>query len=118
MAFRALMLAAVLALGLAAPGLADDAPTLEQCEARFDTCMSACQAANPDSSAGLAGCQARCAAERAGCEAKAGYEQAKPWVQEQFERMEDFFEGFRKGPGDEPPPPAKEAPADVGPKDI
>lgn len=102
---RRLLIAAILAFGLSGPALAQDeeGPTLDQCAADFDSCMESCSEANADSSAGLAGCQARCAANRAACEAQAGYEEAKPWVQEQFERMEEFFNGFRDGPGDTPP---------------
>lgn len=123
MGIQPFLIAAFLALVLASPAHAqtdDPIPTLGQCEARFDTCMSACSAANPASSAGLAGCQARCAANRAACEAKAGYEKAKPWVQEQFEAMEDFFEGFREGGGErgpaapEAPPPAQPVPRSDG----
>ncbi len=127
MAWRPLVLAMGLAMVLTAAatnaGAAEDVPTLGQCKASFDRCMTACEAANPEAGAGLAGCQARCAAERAGCEAKAGYEQAKPWVQEQFENMQKFFDGFSKGPegGSAPPTdkaPSSDGPADSAPKDI
>lgn len=111
------VLAPALALGVGGSvSMAQEVPALEQCEARFDACVTACEKKNLDSSAGLAGCQARCAANRAACEAQAGYEQAKPWVQEQFERMEDFFEGFRDGPQDAPPavPEREDGDAEAG----
>lgn len=107
--------ALILSAGGAVPmAQAQEVPALEQCEARFDACVTACEKKNLDSSAGLAGCQARCAANRAACEAQAGYEQAKPWVQEQFERMEDFFEGFRDGPQDAPPAVPERENGDAG----
>lgn len=118
---------AFLTLGLAAGGASAaaaqqaDEEALLVCGEAFDACQARCGAAYPEDRAAEAGCQAACAADRAVCEAKAGYEQAKPWVADQFRKMQRFFEGFSEQgqapdrlPPPEPPAPSVPVP-DAGP---
>lgn len=91
---------ALLVVLSAVPALAQqqgDSSALEQCEGAFRQCMAGCEMAYPGDQAGEAGCQASCAADRAVCEARTGYEQAKPWVEEQFRTLQRFLEGFSRG---------------------
>ncbi|MGC2856271.1 hypothetical protein ACM64Y_12435 [Novispirillum sp. DQ9] len=95
---RLLSAVAAIVLLAALPACAEEeAPTLESCARAYGSCVDAC-GGSQDSEAARAGCVARCAARRASCEAEAGYEQAKPWLQEQVDKLEDFLRGFREGP--------------------
>ncbi|MCA1940144.1 MAG: hypothetical protein LDL26_04040 [Caenispirillum bisanense] len=101
--------AAALILGvvqMAAAAQAADEEALAVCGESFDACSLRCEQSYPDDAAASAGCQAACAADRAVCEAKAGYEQAKPWVADQFRKMQRFFEGFSEQGRDPEPAPA------------
>ncbi len=95
----ALFLAAGLAFSASAGA---ESPTLESCARAYGTCVDSCAERHETESA-RAGCTARCAASRAKCEAEAGYEQAKPWLRDQVDKLEDFLRGFREGPEDAPP---------------
>lgn len=112
---RAVIVAALLAIAVPAAASGEEAeteaaPTLEMCAESFDQCIARCAARNPDSAAAQAGCEARCTTDRATCEAKAGYEEAKPWVREQMQKLRDFFRGFGEGP-EGTPPPTEEVPS-------
>lgn len=98
---RPLVLAAAI-LVAAQSAQAAETPTLESCATAYGACVDTC-GATQESEAARAGCVARCAAQRATCEAEAGYEQAKPWVREQMDKLEDFLRGFRDGPAPEAP---------------
>lgn len=110
-------LPAVIALTVAvhaAPAQAADEQAAAACGQAFDACVSRCERSYADDAAASAGCQASCAADRAVCEAKAGYDSAKPWVADQFRKMQRFFDGFTEqgegGGSPTPPPPSAEPP--------
>lgn len=86
----------VAGLTFSAPAGAES-PTLESCARAYGACVESC-ATRHDSESARAGCATRCAASRAQCEAEAGYEQAKPWLREQIDKLEDFLRGFRDAP--------------------
>ncbi|KJS38823.1 MAG: hypothetical protein VR70_09255 [Rhodospirillaceae bacterium BRH_c57] len=93
-----LPLALFLAAGLAFSASAGaESPTLETCARAYGTCVDTCTERH-DSESAQAGCTTRCAASRAKCEAEAGYEQAKPWLRDQIDKLEDFLRGFRDDP--------------------
>lgn len=94
---------AAVALMLALPAQGAE-QSLESCARAYGACVDACTSGQ-ESEAARAGCVTRCAGRRATCEAEAGYAQAKPWVQEQIDKMEDFLRGFREGPESEAPAP-------------
>lgn len=94
-----LIVAATAAIFLAAlPARGEETPpSLESCASAYGACVETC-GTSQDSEAARAGCVARCAAGRASCEAEAGYAQARPWLQEQVDKLEDFLRGFRGEP--------------------
>ncbi|GAA0567802.1 hypothetical protein [Caenispirillum bisanense] len=113
------VLPAVLALALvvvqAASAQAADEQAAAACGQTFDACVARCERSYADDAAASAGCQASCAADRAVCEAKAGYDSAKPWVADQFRKMQRFFDGFTEqgeggAPATPPLPPSAEPP--------
>ncbi|MBB4265892.1 hypothetical protein [Roseospira visakhapatnamensis] len=77
--------------------------TSEACRAARDQCMSRCDARFGDDYA-RSGCESVCALNRATCEATAGLETARPLIEREAERLQDFFDALR-GHGDTPPPP-------------
>lgn len=105
--FRLLTAAAFVGMiTLSGPAAAQE-PSMDSCARDYESCVDACAQRHQDDAA-RAGCIARCASGRVSCEAEAGYEQAKPWLREQFQKLEDFLRGFRDGP-----PPASGDPDHV-----
>lgn len=104
---------AVLALcvPLAGPAAALDRPgdkaPPSQCGFAYDDCMFACTRRHAQDDAARVGCTARCAADHATCEAQAQYNAAKPWLDEQVDKMRRFYDGFK---GEQSPPPPPDAP--------
>ena len=116
--FRRIAAALAVTAGLALAGPvqaqdgADGQVTPAQCAAAYDACVGVCADKHAPKSPGMMGCEARCAAERAACEARAGYNEAKPWVEDQFRKMQEFFEGFRDGGAGEDAAPESDSETD------
>ncbi|MQX37027.1 hypothetical protein [Roseospira navarrensis] len=75
------------------------------CAARHDSCEMRCEIRHDDDAYGRAGCESKCAIDRATCEAGAGVETARPFIEREAERLQDFFGGFLEDDEAAPPPP-------------
>ncbi len=90
-------------------------PTREACRGVHDQCMTRC-ATRFDDDYARAGCESVCALDRATCETAAGIETARPLIEREARRLQDFFDALRGG-GETPPPPPSPSPPldDLGP---
>lgn len=73
------------------------------CTLARQVCELTCSRQYSPGSASHAGCVVRCSTEAAGCEAAAGLSAARPWLERQMERLQQFYDGFI-GEGSESPP--------------
>lgn len=86
----------------------------QSCLAQQEACYATCREKHPEDDPALMGCQARCTTDRAACEAVEGYNAAKPWLEEQAERIKRFLDGFIN-PQSPPPrsPEGKKKPEEI-----
>lgn len=76
----------------------------DSCGTAHDACQARCDERFPGDEYAQAGCDSVCAMNRATCEADAGVEAAKPYVERETRRLQEFFDGLL---GDEDPDPPK-----------
>ncbi|SDE26561.1 hypothetical protein [Rhodospira trueperi] len=82
----------------------DDAPdSVASCGARQETCETQCEQRHPHDDYARSGCDSVCALDRATCEANAGVEAARPFIEREARRLEEFFDGLL-GDGEPAPP--------------
>jgi hypothetical protein len=82
----------------------DDAPdSAASCGMRQDSCEARCEQRHPHDDYARSGCDSVCALDRATCEANAGVESARPFIEREARRLEEFFDGLLGD--DEPAPP-------------
>lgn len=99
-----LMIVAILLLAPTHSLHADEKQTAAQCQAAFTSCEASCSDQHQGDSVEKAQCRATCQASYAACDAAAAFEQAKPWVEEQWERTKDFIDGLLGGEKSPPAP--------------
>jgi hypothetical protein len=93
----------------------DGAPSHRACRSAHDQCEARCATRFGRDSYARAGCESVCAMNRATCEAEAGVETARPYIEREVERLNNFFDELLGDDEDEAPaapapPPASEWP--------